>query len=77
MQHHAVCVCYGIYAPVLPHSQLDYDEYCIVLYFNICIALLVGQTVQKRCHCARPHENKKVLRKTNEDERLPERKVVH
>jgi len=29
-----------------------------VLYLRICIALVVGWTVQKRCQCARPHEKK-------------------
>jgi len=34
------------------------DKLHILLYLCICIALLVGWTVQKRCQCARPHEKK-------------------
>jgi len=47
----------------------DNDLFCIVLYLNICIALLLGWTVQNRCQSARPSWEKNRFwerqRKTN------------
>ena len=48
-------------------------EHFIVSYLSICKAPLIGRTVQKRSQCAKPSENKQVLRKAKEEERLSDR----
>ena|SRR6218665_2406903 len=51
------------------------DEYCIVLYLYLYIALLAVHTNQKRFQCERPREKRAVLRERRETLGSPVNKV--